>query len=191
LNCPASSFNLYTSTLSELAVRNTPDRRHYEHPKAFLNSIAPNYEARLGFFVIINLVTIELRKDFKMTKYVDGFVLVVPKGKEAKYEEMARMGKDSWMKHGALQYFECRGDDLKQQEMGDQKSRTFAEMAGASDEENVWFSFIVFESKEHRDEVNKKVMAEMDESFSEQTDFEMPNDMKRMAYGGFTAVVEG
>jgi uncharacterized protein YbaA (DUF1428 family) len=126
-----------------------------------------------------------------MAKYVDGFVLVVPKGKEAEYEEMARMGKDSWMKHGALQYFECRGDDLKQQEMGDQKSREFADMAGATDEENVWFSFIVFESKQHRDEVNKKVMAEMDKSFSEQTDFEMPNDMKRMAYGGFTAVVEG
>lgn len=126
-----------------------------------------------------------------MAKYVDGFVLVVPKGKEAEYEEMARMGRDSWMKHGALQYFECRGDDLKQQEMGDQKSRAFQEMAGASADENVWFSFIVFESKEHRDEVNKKVMQEMDEAYSEQTDFEMPNDMKRMAYGGFEAVVEG
>lgn len=126
-----------------------------------------------------------------MGKYVDGFVLVVPKGKEAEYEEMAKLGKDSWMKHGALQYFECRGDDLKPQEMGDQKSRAFAEMAGANDDENVWFSFIIFESKEHRDEVNKKVMAEMDESYSDQTDFEMPNDMKKMAYGGFEAVVEG
>ena len=126
-----------------------------------------------------------------MAKYVDGFVLVVPKGKEAEYEEMAKMGRDSWMKHGALQYFECRGDDLKQQEMGDQKSRAFKEMAGASDEENVWFSFIVFESKEHRDEVNKKVIAEMDEAYSEQTDFEMPNDMKKMAYGGFEVLVEG
>lgn len=126
-----------------------------------------------------------------MAKYVDGFILVVPKGKEVEYEKMAKMGRDSWMKHGALQYFECRGEDLKQQEMGDQKSRAFKEMAGASDEENVWYSFIVFESKEHRDEVNKKVMAEMDESYSEQTDFEMPNDMKKMAYGGFEVMVEG
>jgi len=126
-----------------------------------------------------------------MTKYVDGFVLVIPKGKEAEYQKMAEEGRDSWMKHGALQYFECRGDDLKQQEMGDEKSRAFEEMAGASAEENVWFSFIVFESKEHRDEVNKKVMAEMDELYSEMTDFDMPNDMKRMAYGGFEAVVEG
>lgn len=125
-----------------------------------------------------------------MSKYVDGFVLVVPKGKEAEYEEMARMGKDSWMKHGALQYFECRGDDLKQQEMGGMKSRAFAEMAGASADDNVWFSFVVFESKEHRDEVNKKVMDEMSE-MGDQADFEMPNDMTKMAYGGFEAVVEG
>ncbi|HEX6258908.1 MAG TPA: DUF1428 domain-containing protein [Candidatus Saccharimonadales bacterium] len=126
-----------------------------------------------------------------MAKYIDGFVLVVPKGKEAEYEEMARMGRDSWMKHGALQYFECKGDELKQQEMGDQKSRDFKEMAGANEEENVWFSFIVFESKEHRDEVNKKVMEEMDEAYKDHTDFEMPNDMKRMAYGGFAVAIEG
>lgn len=126
-----------------------------------------------------------------MAKYVDGFVLVVPKGKEAEYQKMAEMGRDSWMKHGALQYFECRGDDLKPQEMGDEKSRAFAEMAGASADENVWFSFIVFESKAHRDEVNKKVMDEMNETYKDQTDFEMPNDMKKMAYGGFAVVVEG
>ena len=126
-----------------------------------------------------------------MAKYVDGFVLVVPKGKEVEYQKMAEMGRDSWMKHGALQYFECKGNDLKPQEMGDEKSRAFDEMAGATSEDNVWFSFIVFDSKEHRDEVNQKVMAEMDESYSEATDFEMPNDMKKMAYGGFEVAVEG
>ncbi|TAH32870.1 DUF1428 domain-containing protein [Candidatus Saccharibacteria bacterium] len=126
-----------------------------------------------------------------MAKYVDGFVLVVPKGKEAEYQEMAEMGRDSWMKHGALQYFECKGDDLKQQEMGDQKSRAYKDMAGAGDDENVWFSFIIFESKEHRDEVNAKVMAEMNEAYKDQASFEMPNDMQKMAYGGFEVVVEG
>lgn len=126
-----------------------------------------------------------------MAKYVDGFVLVVPKGKETEYEKMAEMGRDSWMKHGALQYFECKGDDLKQQEMGDEKSRAFAEMAGANADENVWFSFIVYKSKEHRDEVNKKVMDEMDEKYKDHKDFAMPFDMKRMAYGGFEVEVEG
>jgi uncharacterized protein YbaA (DUF1428 family) len=126
-----------------------------------------------------------------MAKYIDGFVLVVPKGKEAAYQKMAEMGRDAWMKHGALQYFESRGDDLKQQEMGGQKSRAFAEMTGAANDENVWFSFIIFNSKEHRDEVNKKVMAEMSESFKDQDDLEMPTDMTKMAYGGFEVAVEG
>lgn len=126
-----------------------------------------------------------------MAKYVDGFILVIPKGKEAEYQKMAEMGRDSWMKHGALQYFECKGDDLKQQEMGDMKSRAYKEMSGAAEGDNVWFSCIVFNSKEHRDEVNAKVMKEMGEEYSEQTDFEMPNDMQKMAYGGFEVVVEG
>lgn len=125
-----------------------------------------------------------------MAKYIDGFVLVVPKDKEAEYEEMAKMGRDSWMKHGAFQYFECRGDDLSQQEMGDIKTRGFKEMAGASGDENVWFSFIVFNSKEHRDEVNTKVMAEMDEQMSGHENDPMPFDMQRMAYGGFEVAVE-
>lgn len=126
-----------------------------------------------------------------MAKYVDGFVLVVPKGKADEYKKMAEEGRDSWMKHGALQYFECKGDDLKPQEMGPEKSQSFTELAGAAEGEDVWFSFIVFESKQHRDEVNKKVMAEMDETYAEQSDFVMPFKMSQMAYGGFEAVVEG
>lgn len=126
-----------------------------------------------------------------MAKYIDGFVLVVPKGKEAEYQKMAEMGRDSWVKHGALQYFECKGEDLKQQAMGDLKSRAYKEMASAGDDENVWFSFIVFNSKEHRDEVNKKVMDEMNEAYKDQTDFVMPTDMTKMAYGGFEVAVEG
>jgi len=125
-----------------------------------------------------------------MAKYIDGFVLVVPKGKEAEYQKMAEMGRDSWMKYGALQYFECRGDDLKQQEMGPDKSRSFSEMAGAESEDDVWFSFIVFESKEHRNEVNKKVMEEMGEAYDEQSDFKSPFEMSQMATGGFEVIVE-
>lgn len=126
-----------------------------------------------------------------MGKYIDGFVLVVPRGKEDDYKKMAEDGRDAWMKHGALEYFECKGDDLKPQEMGDEKSLSFPEMTGAKSDENVWFSFIVFNSKEHRDEVNKKVMEEMDENYDAQSDFIMPIDMKKMAYGGFEVAVEG
>lgn len=126
-----------------------------------------------------------------MGKYVDGFVLVVPKDKAEEYKKMASEGRDSWMKHGALAYYECRGDDMKQNEMGDEKTRAFPEMAGASDEEDVWFSFIVFESKEHRNKVNVAVMAEMNEQMKEFEDMKMPFDMKRMSYGGFQVEVEG
>ncbi len=126
-----------------------------------------------------------------MSKYVDGFVLVVPKGKAEDYKKMAEEGRESWMKNGAVAYFECKGDDLKQQEMGPEKSRSFTEMAGADDESDVWFSFIVFESKAHCDEVNKKVMEEMDEAYQAQSDFVAPFKMSQMAYGGFEVVVEG
>lgn len=126
-----------------------------------------------------------------MAKYVDGFVLVVPKGKEEEYKKMAEDGRDSWMKHGAIGYFECRGDDLKPQEMGEEKSRSFPEIAGASSDENVWFSFIIFNSKEHRDEVNKKVMDEMNETYKDEMEMQMPFDPTKMAYGGFVVAVEG
>lgn len=126
-----------------------------------------------------------------MAKYVDGFVLVVPKDKSEEYKKMAEEGRDMWMKHGALEYYESRGDDLVPQEMGGEKARAFTEMAGASNDEAVWFSFIVFESKEHRDKVNAKVMEEMGKQMEGKKDMSMPFDMKRMAYGGFQVEVEG
>lgn len=123
-----------------------------------------------------------------MDKYVDGFILVVPADKAGEYKKMAIMGRDSWMKHGALAYYECRGNDLTPQKMGDESTRAFDEMAGAKSGEDVWFSFIVFKSKEHRDEVNAKVMAEMSDMPPVDP---MPADMTRMAYAGFTVEVEG
>lgn len=126
-----------------------------------------------------------------MAKYVDGFVLVVPDDKAEEYKKMAEEGRDTWMKYGALEYYECRGDDLVPQDMGGEKARVFPEMAGAKSGETVWFSFIVFNSKEHRDEVNAKVMEEMGQKAEEYKDMVMPFDMKRMAYGGFQVEVEG
>lgn len=126
-----------------------------------------------------------------MAKYVDGFVLVVPKDKVAEYTTMATEGRDMWMKHGALEYYESKGDDLETKEAGGMKPLAFTEMTKASADETVWLSFIVFNSKEHRDEVNKKVMDEMSEKYKDAKDFAMPFDAKRMAYGGFSVEVEG
>lgn len=126
-----------------------------------------------------------------MSKYVDGFVLVVPKNKTKEYKKIAEDGRDMWMKYGALEYYECRGDDLVPQEMGGEKALAFTEMAEAKRDETVWFSFIVFRSKEHRDKVNAKVMEEMNKQMGGGKDMPMPFDMKRMAYGGFQVEVEG
>lgn len=125
-----------------------------------------------------------------MAKYVDGFVLVVPNDKAEDYKKMAKEGAESWRKHGALEYYECMGDDLVPQEMGGMKARSFTDMAGAKEGETVWFSFIVFKDKKHRDEVNSKVMAEMNEQTEKYKGFQMPFDMSRMAYGGFQVAVE-
>ena len=126
-----------------------------------------------------------------MAKYVDGFVLVIPKGKIEEYKKMATEGRDVWMKYGALEYFECMGDDLEPQAISGMEGLGFPKMTDAKSDETVWFSFIVYKSKDHRDEVNKKVMKEMDEKYKDQKDFQMPFDMKRTAQGGFSVEVEG
>ncbi|MEX1997910.1 MAG: DUF1428 family protein [Candidatus Andersenbacteria bacterium] len=96
-----------------------------------------------------------------------------------------------WMKYGALEYYECIGDDLEAKEMGGMKPLAFTELAKTNPDETVWFSFIVYKSKERRDEVNKKVMDEMNEKYKDHKDVPMPFDMKRMTYGGFKVEVGG
>ncbi len=120
--------------------------------------------------------------------YVDGFVLVVPKAKREAYKKMAKEGAKMWMKAGALDYKECVGDDLEP-EMGDAKVMTFAKLAKPKEGEEVWFSFVSYKSRAHRDQVNKKLMAEMAMNAEKHKDMEMPFDMKRMAYGGFKVIV--
>lgn len=120
------------------------------------------------------------------TKYVDGFVLVVPKNKVAAYLKMARAGSKIWKKYGALNYKECMLDDVKPEWV----TLIFPKMAKAKPNETVWFSYIEYKSKKHRDQVNAKVMKDpaMQPGESNQMD-KMPFDMKRMAYGGFKVMV--
>ncbi|MBI2048642.1 MAG: DUF1428 domain-containing protein [Parcubacteria group bacterium] len=125
-----------------------------------------------------------------MAKYVDGFVLVVPKNKVTEYKKMAQLGKKIWMKHGALDYKECMGNDLHPKGMGDMKARTFDDMAKAKSGDTVWFSFIVYKSRKHRDQVNAKVMKDPMMSDPAWKDKPMPFDMKRFAYGGFEVQVD-
>ncbi|MEK7612279.1 MAG: DUF1428 domain-containing protein [Patescibacteria group bacterium] len=124
-------------------------------------------------------------------KYVDGFVFVVSKKKLGEYIKMAQWGKELWMKHGALDYKECVGDDLQIKAMGGVKPLSFSKMAQAKAGETVCFSFIVFKSKQHRDSVNAKVMKDPVMNDPKYKDMPMPFDMRRMAYGGFQVMVDG
>lgn len=92
-----------------------------------------------------------------------------------------------WMKFGALSYMECRGDDMTPP----QSKLTFPKMTKAKEDEEVWFSFITHKSKAERNKTNKLVMAYFEKKFSKEEMKNMPVDMKRMAYGGFIAEVEG
>ena len=121
--------------------------------------------------------------------YVDGFVLVVPQKNFAAYKKMAAAAGKIWRKHGALDYKECAGDDVAPSTGGAQ-AQTFPKMAKCKRGETVWFSFIVYKSRAHRDKVNKDVMKEFEKNYPEWKDKPMPFDMKRFAYGGFKVVVD-
>ena len=95
---------------------------------------------------------------------------------------MARMGEKIWRKHGALDYKECVGDDLKTK-----WGIPFPRMMKLKPGETVVFSYIVFKSRAHRDRVNAKVMKEMEKMSWPK---EMPFDVKRMVYGGFRVLVD-
>lgn len=120
-----------------------------------------------------------------MEKYVDGFVIPIAKENVSKYQEMAQKAGELWKEHGALEFYECAGDDLEIENM-----LSFKQTAEASENETVIFSWIVFESRAHRDKVNAAVME--DSRMKEM--MKLPEfkvfDYKRMAYGGFTTLVK-
>ena len=120
-----------------------------------------------------------------MAKYVDGFVIAVPRKNIGAYKRMANWGRKTWMKYGALQYFECVGDDLK---VPQGCGPGFLKGIRAKPGETVMFAFILYKSKAHRDAINAKVMK--DPSMKNMAK-KMPFEMKRFLCGGFKVLVEG
>lgn len=114
--------------------------------------------------------------------YVDGFVLAVPKANLEAYREMARLGGEVWKEYGALAYVECIGDDVPMGEL-----TSFPRAVQAKDDEIVVFSWIVYASRQARDEINAKVMADPRLKHDPAS---MPFDGKRMIYGGFETFLE-
>ena len=119
-----------------------------------------------------------------MARYVDGFVLPVPKAKLAAYRRIARKAGRIWREHGALDYKECVAEDVKPG-----KLTSFPQSVKLASGETVVFSWIVFKSRAHRDRVNARVMKDprlagtMDPNA-------MPFDGRRMIYGGFEVLVD-
>ena len=124
-----------------------------------------------------------------MAKYVDGFVLPVPKKNIARYRRMAQAMAKLTKKYGALEYVEGVGEDLNPKMMG-MKFQKFPQLAKTKPGETVVFSFITYKSRAHRDQVNARIMKDPMMNDPKMKDQPMPFDMKRMAYGGFKAIVE-
>jgi uncharacterized protein YbaA (DUF1428 family) len=116
--------------------------------------------------------------------YIDGFVLPVPRRNLAKYKAMARKMSRVWRDHGALSYVETMADDVKPG-----KVTSFPQAVKLKKNETVWFSYIVYKSRRHRDQVNAKVMK--DPRLAKYMDpKKMPFDGMRMFWGGFKVMVK-
>jgi len=123
------------------------------------------------------------QEEDSMAHYVDGFVLPIPRKNTAAYRRIARKAGKIWMEYGALAYFECMGDDVKPG-----KQTSFPQSVKLEPDEVVWFSWIVYKSRRHRDSINAKVMK--DPRIAAMPPQAMPFDGKRMIYGGFKTMVE-
>jgi len=114
--------------------------------------------------------------------YVDGFIVAVPKGKMEAYKVLARMAGEVWKEYGALSYVEAFGDDVPYGEL-----TSFPRAVQAAEDEVVVFSWITYESRQGRDEILEKVMADPRLKNGMEN---MPFDGKRMIYGGFNIFLE-
>jgi uncharacterized protein YbaA (DUF1428 family) len=116
--------------------------------------------------------------------YVDGFVLPVPTKNLKLYRSIAQKAGKIWREHGALQYVEAVGDDMNKK-----FGVPFPKQMKLKSGESVVFSWIVYKSRAHRDQVNAKVMA--DPRLAKMMEKgAMPFDVKRMVYGGFKVLVD-
>lgn len=134
-------------------------------------------------FSISPRVSVQKSKGFKMAKYVDGFVLAIPKNKIDAYKKLAKMASKVWLEHGALEYRECVAEDMNVK-MG----VPFPKIVNPKKNETIVFAWIVYKSRAHRDKVNAKVMR--DERMNCGNPDDMPFDCTRMTYGGFEVLVD-
>lgn len=131
-------------------------------------------------------ITVSISFLIPLMRYVDGYVMPVAIKNLPAYKKMAQDAGKIWIKHGALQYVECAGDDLTPE----WATMPFPKIAKMKDDETVIFSFVVYKSRKHRDQVNAKVHKEMEKMYVPGEEKNMPFDMKRIAVGGFEMLVD-
>lgn len=117
-----------------------------------------------------------------MAKYVDGFLIPIKKKNLKAYKKMATAGCKVWMEHGALDYYECVGDELDSP-----WGFPFTKLCKLKSDETVIFAFVIYESKTHCNSVNRKVMK--DPRMSPEKFTKMPFDMKHFSAGKFKTIV--
>jgi uncharacterized protein YbaA (DUF1428 family) len=117
-----------------------------------------------------------------MARYVDGFLVPVPKANIDAYRRVSERAGAIWREHGALEYIECVGDDIKPGEL-----TSFPQSVKLESDETVVFAWIVYESRAERDRINALVMADPRLQGMEK---DMPFDAKRMIWGGFEVLVD-
>ena len=119
-----------------------------------------------------------------MARYVDGFVLPVPKKNMAAYRRQAQIASKVWLDHGALEYVEALADDVKPG-----KHTSFPQSVKLKRGETVVFAYVVYKSRADRDRVMAKVMK--DPRLAAMMDpKKMPFDAKRMFWGGFKTFID-
>ena len=112
--------------------------------------------------------------------YIDGFLVPVPKKNVQAYRKLSQKAGKIWKEYGALDYWECVGDDVPPG-----KVTSFPKSVKLKPNETVVFAWIVYKSRAARDRINKKVMADPRLAGMAQCPF----DPKRMIYGGFKPIV--
>lgn len=119
-----------------------------------------------------------------MSTYVDGFLIPIKKANLKPYKKMAKLGCKVWMEYGALDYYECVCDDMKEG-----FGLSFKKLCKLKSNETVVFAFIVYKSKADRNRINKLVMADPRMNKTDAFMKSMPFDLKRFSVAGFKTMV--
>jgi len=114
--------------------------------------------------------------------YVDVYVIPVPIANLDTYRRMGKIMAKVWLEHGALEYREWAGDDVKPG-----KTTSFPQSVKLKEGETVVVGSITYKSRAQRDKINAKAMKDP-RLASIMDPKSMPFDGRRMFMGGFKAI---